>query len=95
MQYWVPFSNYRIDGNGSIKVADFGLAEDVYTKTYFREDGSSSVLVPFKWMPPESLEEGVFSEKSDVVSHCFREIVPKVGLNEVPRKAWAMTCILT
>ena len=58
----------RIDSNGSIKVADFGLAEDVYTKTYFRQDSSSSVLVPFKWMPPESLEEGVFSEKSDVVS---------------------------
>ena len=66
----------RIDCNGSIKVADFGLAEDVYSKAYFRQSSSSSVLVPFKWMPPESLEEGVFSEKSDVVSHCFRETVP-------------------
>ena len=58
----------RIDGGGVIKVADFGLAEDIYNSGYFRQDKSgSSVKLPFKWMAPESLQEGVFSQKSDVV----------------------------
>ena len=50
-----------------MKVGDFGLAEDMYSTGYVRE-GNKSVKIPYKWMPPESLEEGVFSESSDVVS---------------------------
>ena len=50
-----------------MKVGDFGLAEDVYTSGYFRQDKDSSIKLPFKWMAPESLRDGVFSEKSDVV----------------------------
>ena len=50
-----------------MKVGDFGLAEDMYSTGYVR-DASKTVKVPYKWMPPESLEEGLFSEKSDVVS---------------------------
>ena len=58
----------RIDGGGVIKVADFGLAEDIYKSGYFRQDKSGgSVKLPFKWMALESLQEGVFSQKSDVV----------------------------
>ena len=58
----------RIDGGGVIKVADFGLAEDIYSSGYFRQDKSGgSVKLPFKWMALESLQEGVFSQKSDVV----------------------------
>ena len=58
----------RIDGDGVIKVADFGLAEDIHSSGYFRQNKSgSSVKLPFKWMAPESLQEGLFSEKSDVV----------------------------
>ena len=50
-------------------MSDFGLAEDVYTRGYFRlnKDGSDSVRLPYKWLPPESFQDGVFSEKSDVV----------------------------
>lgn len=53
-----------------IKVADFGLSEDVYEKNYFRQDKSSgeAIKLPIKWMAPESLNDGYFSEKSDVVS---------------------------
>ncbi len=50
-----------------MKVADFGLSEDVYTTGYFREDNSSHVKLPFKWMAPESLMDRVFNEKTDVV----------------------------
>ena len=62
----------RIDGGGVIKVADFGLAEDIYSSGYFRQDKSGgSVKLPFKWMALESLQEGVFSEKSDVVCKLY------------------------
>ena len=58
----------RIDIHFVIKIADFGLSEDVYAKNYFRQSGSDkSVKLPIKWMAPESLSDGVFSEKSDVV----------------------------
>ena len=59
----------RIDSSGVIKVADFGLAEDMYSSEYFRQDRSGGIIkLPFKWMPLESLQEGLFSQKSDVVS---------------------------
>ena len=57
----------RIDSQGIVKVADFGLSEDVYNTGYFRQDKKEAVRLPFKWMAPESLMEGLFSQKSDVV----------------------------
>ena len=50
-----------------IKVADFGLSEDVYAKNYFRQDKASATKLPVKWMAEESLADGVFTEKTDVV----------------------------
>ena len=35
---------------------------------YFREDKKDGVKLPFKWIAIESLQDGVFSEKTDVVS---------------------------
>ena len=60
-----------------MKVGDFGLAEDVHTTGYFRQNKDAAVRLPFKWMAPESLRDGLFSEKSDVVSievHTLRTI---------------------
>ena len=59
--------------NAVIKVADFGLSESM-EKEYFRQDQTSGIKLPLKWMAPESMEYGVFSEKSDVVRnlHYFK-----------------------
>ena len=62
----VDLTMCRIDAHFLIKIADFGLSEDVYEKNYFRE-GSGKVKLPVKWMAPESLSDRYFSEKSDVV----------------------------
>ena len=52
-----------------IKVGDFGFSEDIYTGNYFRQEKSNTdVKLPIRWMPPESITDGVFTEKSDVVS---------------------------
>ena len=57
----------RIDTHSLIKITDFGLSEDLFVKNYFRQGDESSVKLPVKWMAPESLGDGLFSEKSDVV----------------------------
>ena len=60
---------HRIDMNFVIKVADFGLAESLdSSKQYFRQNKDSAVRLPLKWLALESMEDGVFSERSDVVS---------------------------
>ena len=58
----------RLDSKGDVKVGGFGLAEDMYSISYVRDPNKTLIKVPFKWMAPESLEEGLFSEQSDVVS---------------------------
>ena len=61
----------RIDSNFVIKVSDFGLTEDVYAKNYFRQGmlgEGDQVKLPVRWMALESLNNGVFTEKTDVVS---------------------------
>ena len=50
-----------------IKVADFGLSEDIYSQNYFRQGSEDSVRLPVRWMALESLNDGIFSEKTDVV----------------------------
>ena len=64
---------YRIGDDGIVKVGDFGLTEDMYTKEYFNQfkdsNSSGSAKFPVKWMAIESIHDGIFSEKSDVVSN--------------------------
>ena len=53
-----------------IKVSDFGLTEDIYSKNYYRQGREDGVVkLPVKWMSPESLNDGVFTEKTDVVNY--------------------------
>ena len=51
-----------------MKVCDYGLSAIINPcKVYFRRE-EKSVDLPVKWMSPESLQDGVFSEKADVVN---------------------------
>ena len=59
-----------------LKVADFGLTEDMYGTNYFRRRTSvtgSEEKVPIKWMAPESIKEDIYNEETDVV--CIRNAV--------------------
>ena len=69
-------SSFRIDHEGTIKVSDFGLSTGLYEKMYFRQEKTDSVKLPIKWMAVESIEDGVFSEKSDVVSQSALQFYP-------------------
>ena len=57
-----------------IKVADFGLSEDTSGKNYFRQEETSGLKLPIKWMALESVEEGIFTEKTDVVAKAISKI---------------------
>ena len=58
----------RLDQDYVLKVADFGLSENTYAKSYIRKNQTAGVKLPVKWMAYESLIDGIFSEKTDVVS---------------------------
>ena len=61
-------TNRRIDGEGVIKVADFGLTEDMYNTNCIRREAEDKV--PVRWMAPESIEHSIYTEATDVVSNC-------------------------
>lgn len=58
--------NVLVASNYVVKVADFGLARDVYKNDQYIK--ISPGLVPVKWMAIESLIDRVYSEQSDVWS---------------------------
>lgn len=60
----------RLNDKLIVKVADFGLSRDIYERDYYSSDNKKSKL-PVKWMALESLENGTYNTKTDVVSHSF------------------------
>ena len=67
---------YRINDQLLVKVADFGFSRDVYATQYYRL--GRKTRLPVKWMPPESLLDNIYNEKSDIVSaDCTNEVVIK------------------
>eukprot|EP00731_Ephydatia_muelleri_P006613 Em0003g861a len=53
--------NCMVDFNLCVKVGDFGFTRETSCKT------SQSQKCPVKWMPPEMLQDGISTEKTDVV----------------------------
>uniref|UniRef100_A0A7E4VUV3 Tyrosine-protein kinase receptor n=1 Tax=Panagrellus redivivus TaxID=6233 RepID=A0A7E4VUV3_PANRE len=46
-----------------VKIADFGMARDIYSNDYYRKGGRA--FLPVKWMPPEAFLDGIFTSKTD------------------------------
>ncbi|XP_005996741.1 hepatocyte growth factor receptor [Latimeria chalumnae] len=60
--------NCMLDDKFTVKVADFGLARDVYEKEYYSVHNKNGAKLPVKWMALESLQTQKFTTKSDVWS---------------------------
>ncbi|XP_072238104.1 macrophage-stimulating protein receptor-like [Leuresthes tenuis] len=61
--------NCMLDETFTVKVADFGMARDVYDKEYYSIQNHRRVKLPVKWMAIESLQTQKFTTKSDVWSY--------------------------
>uniref|UniRef100_A0A3P9LIM9 Macrophage-stimulating protein receptor n=1 Tax=Oryzias latipes TaxID=8090 RepID=A0A3P9LIM9_ORYLA len=61
--------NCMLDETFTVKVADFGMARDVYDKEYYSIQNHSRAKLPVKWMAIESLQTQKFTTKSDVWSY--------------------------
>uniref|UniRef100_A0A4W5PNI1 Macrophage-stimulating protein receptor n=1 Tax=Hucho hucho TaxID=62062 RepID=A0A4W5PNI1_9TELE len=60
--------NCMLDETFTVKVADFGMARDVFDKEYYSIQDHKKAKLPVKWMAIESLETQKFTTKSDVWS---------------------------
>ena len=63
--------------HGAIKVADFGLTEDMYGTKYFRRtksESGSEEKVPIRWMAPESIENDIYNQSTDVVRLIYAHV---------------------
>eukprot|EP00040_Diaphanoeca_grandis_P022206 m.118848 g.118848 ORF g.118848 m.118848 type:complete len:570 (-) comp28703_c0_seq2:56-1765(-) len=58
--------NCLVDTKLEVKIGDFGLTRNTYSREYYRMTGSSPM--PIRWMAVESLGDGVFSTQTDVWS---------------------------
>ncbi|KAJ3602433.1 hypothetical protein NHX12_030188 [Muraenolepis orangiensis] len=60
--------NCMLDESYTVKVADFGMARDVFDKEYYSVQDHRKAKLPVKWMAIESLQTQKFTSKSDVWS---------------------------
>ncbi|XP_065911883.1 uncharacterized protein [Dysidea avara] len=56
--------NCLVSSDLTVKIGDFGLARQLYSKDYYKL--THKAKVPIKWMAIESIHDGVFNEKTDV-----------------------------
>ncbi|XP_065354922.1 insulin-like receptor [Calliphora vicina] len=59
--------NCMVAADLTVKIGDFGMTRDIYENDYYRK--GTKGLLPVRWMPPESLRDGVYSTSSDVFSY--------------------------
>jgi serine/threonine protein kinase len=60
--------NCMVNQDLVVKIGDFGLARNLtYAEDYYRKVGRG--MLPFRWMAPESLVDGIFTTASDVWSY--------------------------
>lgn len=55
--------NILMGNNNLVKIADFGMTRHMYEDVYHTDRKKK---LPIKWMPPEALEDLVFTTESDV-----------------------------
>ncbi|XP_077182154.1 macrophage-stimulating protein receptor isoform X2 [Paroedura picta] len=60
--------NCMLDETFTVKVADFGLARDIFDKEYYSIQHHRRAKLPVKWMALESLQTQKFTTKTDVWS---------------------------
>uniref|UniRef100_A0A8C9T4P9 receptor protein-tyrosine kinase n=1 Tax=Scleropages formosus TaxID=113540 RepID=A0A8C9T4P9_SCLFO len=60
--------NCMLDESYTVKVADFGMARDVFGKEYYSVHDHKKAKLPVKWIAVESLQTQKFTTKSDVWS---------------------------
>ncbi|XP_068158008.1 insulin-like receptor [Drosophila tropicalis] len=58
--------NCMVSDDLTVKIGDFGMTRDIYETDYYRK--GTKGLLPVRWMPPESLRDGVYASSSDVFS---------------------------
>ena len=63
-----------------MKIADFGLARDIYKDEFYMK--STSGLLPVKWMAPESLFDKIYTSQSDVLvfSYLNQYLIVIIGI---------------
>ncbi|XP_070563671.1 fibroblast growth factor receptor 3-like [Ptychodera flava] len=61
--------NILISFDDIAKIADFGLSRDIYQKGQYQRHAKQGTLVPIRWMAPESLLTGVYTNKTDIWSY--------------------------
>lgn len=59
--------NCMLTEDATVKIGDFGMTRDIYETDYYRKGNKG--LLPVRWMAPESLADGVFTNQSDVWSY--------------------------
>ena len=53
-------------------MADFGLSVDIYSTNYYRQGKEQQEMkLPIRWMAVESIMDGIYTEKSDVVRSSY------------------------
>lgn len=62
--------NALVSGSFSVKIGDFGMAKRSYNSEYYVQSGQSStegsLILPIRWMAPESYFDATWDLKSDV-----------------------------